>query len=75
MINIILVGCNVLFWGLLYRVQKWELKDETPEEREKRYRITLGFQRKGHTGQCYAKNIWKNSLRTWFAQADEVCSL
>ena len=35
------LGC-VLFWSLLYQLQKWEHKDETPEEREKRYRLTIG---------------------------------
>ena len=36
------VGC-ALFWFLLYQLHKWEHKDETSEEREKRYRLIIGF--------------------------------
>ena len=31
------------FWLALYRLNQWEHKDETDEERKLRYRITLGL--------------------------------
>ena len=33
----------IIFWVILYKIQKWEYKDETPEERAKRIDKLIRF--------------------------------